>query len=310
MALVLDPQSNSASEVIDGIRRIVSKWANTVSPLISDANIGDSTIQVKSTKRFRAYDTFMLSDGSLYETGLIIESIIDRNTLKLISPISSKNWTVAENSVAMKSFKDMILQGVYFGEPSVIPSYPAVTVSCPGKTSEWLTIESTKERYEVTINIYALDSTQEDGHRFVLDLGAAIETGLKRNVLPLIGHFTTIPITADIYQGDIFIKVPDTSVFAGGNATIIIEDDYSSDTVWIKNIIDSTTLELWQCASDTYSRDDSIIIRPERYFYNSWAPSVDYGKIYKEDLLQAVSIKWFGEEEQLQRMRKVDPKVL
>lgn len=309
MALVLDPQSNNASEVIDGLRRIVSKWANTTSPLIEDANIGDMFIKVKSTKRFRAYDTLMLTNQSFYETNLIIESIIDRNTIKLLSPIMSKNWTVSENSVAIKSFKDMILQGIYFGEPSVINSYPAVTVFCPGKSSEWMTIDSTKERYEASITIYALDSTQEDGHRFILDLAAAIETGLKRNVLPLIGHFTTTAILADVNPGDTFIKVPDSSIFEDGNATVIIEDDYSSDTVWIKNIVDSTTIETWQCTNNIYSKDDTIIIRPERYFFNSWAPSVDYGKIYKEDLLQAATIKWFGEEEQLQRMRKVDPKV-
>ena len=295
-------------DVIDSVRRIVSKWVNTSSPLIQDANVGDRTIKVRSTRRFRVNDEVMLRNALYYETGIRVESISDKNTITLSSAITSKSWTTNENAVLIKTINEMFVQAVYFGDPEVIPEYPAVSVFGPTRESEWLTLDSTSEHYDVDINIYVLDSTHEFGHRFLHQMAKTIQLGLKKNIYPLVGDHETTSITADVISGDNFIKVADSTIFAEGNR-IIIEDPFMMQECFVQSVIDSSTIAVYQSVFDDYSKDDTIIIAPERFFYNSWPASIDFGKVHKGDLLQAATIHWFGKEEEIQSMRKQDPQL-
>lgn len=303
--------------VLDSIRRIVRRWTTTASPLVEDANSGDTIIKLNSTLRFREGDEVLLHDPLQYEVDLRISEVIDNNYVRLSSPILY-DWTVDQNSVIEKAINQMIVNGIYIGDPDVIPMYPAITVNAISRNSEWMTLESTKERYEIEVSIYALESTHEDGLRFIMQMVEAIQHGLKRNIYPLVGDYETTSLIADASSGDIFLKVADSSVFEDKSFSqptfpkqsvlrAFIEDQYKTQEFTVTQLLDETTIEVGDAICESYLvSDNSILIHPKRFIYNSWPSSIDYGKISKGSLLQAAVIKWFAEEEELQEFRFQD----
>ena len=145
-------------EVLDSVRRIVHKWVNTVTPLRQSASVGDSQIFVNNSLRFNIGDEVMLKDASVYETGLIIKSI-DSSTSIIFESSILNDWTIGQNSQLVKTINELFVQGIYIGDPDVIPRYPAITVNGISRSSEWLTLESTKERYEIEVNIFVREAT-------------------------------------------------------------------------------------------------------------------------------------------------------
>tara|TARA_Y100000310_G_scaffold246263_1_gene251491 strand:- start:3676 stop:4587 length:912 start_codon:yes stop_codon:yes gene_type:complete len=301
--------TNRTQNLMDSVRRIVSKWVNTTRPLTEDAEVGDSIVTVNSTKRFQVNDEVMIRDALYFETGFRVEEIIDNTRIRLSESVISQDWTVEQNSVLVKTINEMFVQGIYFGDPEVIPQFPAITVFASDKTSEWMTLDSTTEGYNLQINVYVLDSTHEDGHRFLHEVTDTIETGLKKNIYPLVGDFDTTSLLADAVTGDFFLKVMDSSLFTEGNR-VLIENSFELQEIYVREIIDSTTIQLWQSVHIDYDRDETVIIIPTRFIYNSWPASVDFGKIHKGDLLQASTISWFASEEEMQFFRLQDPQLL
>jgi hypothetical protein len=295
-------------EVVDGVRRVISKWVNTTTPLIEDALVGDNIVKVQASRRFRVNDEVMIRGPLFAETGLRVAECIDKNTIRLSDGIVSQNWLIDENAVLTKTMNDMFVQGVYYGDPEVIPLYPAVTVFGANESSEWLTLDSTKERFDIQINVYVLESTHEDGNRFLHRLTRTIERGLKKNIYPLVGDHEVTSLKADVITGDRFFKVEDSSIFTAGNR-MIIEDPNKMQEIFVAEIIDDETILIHQHCMDDYDRDTAVLIAPTRFMFNSWPASIDFGKVHKGDLLQASTINWFAEEEEMQLMRKQDPQL-
>ena len=291
--------------VLDSVRRMVKRWVSTATPITAGVSTGDTDITVRSSIRFREGEEVMLRDPLRYETGLIIDEIVDNNTVRLTSSVLN-NWTVSQNTVLEKTINQMFVQGIYIGEPEVIPMYPAITVNGLDRNSEWLTLDSTKERYNIQITTYVLDSTQESGYRFLLKLTDIIQKGLKKNIFPLVGSYDVLSITADVVFEDEYIKVSSTSDLPD-RGRLIIEDQYQSQETWLQEVVDETTIRINQGACYNFDKDDATIIIPNRFIFNSWPASVDFGKIHKGDLLKASTISWFAEEEEMQLMRKQDP---
>ena len=293
-------------DILDSIRRVVSKWVQTITPLTADISIGGDIVEVKSSIRFQVGDQVMIKDDIVAETGLIVEEIVDKTHIKLTDSVLNE-WTVAQNSTLIKTINNMFVEGIYIGDPDVISQYPAITVNGTTRDSEWMTLDSTKETYNIEINVMVLDSTHEDGYRFMLAMTKTIERGLKKNIFPLVGNFDVASLIVDASSGDIFLKVTDTSPFTN-QGRLILEDQFQSEELWVDEIIDSQTIKLVNGVCFDYSYEDATLILPTRFIYNSWPANIDYGKLHKGTLLKASSIKWFAEEEELQLMRKQDRK--
>ena len=286
----------TVEELLDSVRRIVSRWARTVTPLIEDAKPGDTTIKVLSTRRFSRGDEIVLRNPTKGEAFLFIEEVIDCETLRLTSPVQFL-WQVSESSVAEKTFNQKFVQGIYLGEPDNIPRYPAITVKAVSKESEWLTIDSTSDKFNIQLTIYVQDSNQEDAYRMLLRLTDEIQQGLKRNIYPLVGPFNTVSVTEDIAVGDKFIKVSDTSDL-WEPMRIYIEDPFSFQEISVKSIVDENTIELAAPTCAAFSTDyDPVVVALTRWIYNSWPRSVTYGEVFKGTMLKAATIDWFAEEE-------------
>ena len=302
-------------DVLDGVRRIVHKWVDTSSPLISDMAVGDSVIPTRASRRFQVNDQVMLRDASVYETGLIIESIDDdTNKITLDSSVLN-NWTVSQNTQLIKTINEQFVQGIYIGDPDVIPRYPAITVNGVSRSSEWLTIESTKERYEIEIGVFIQESTHESGYRFLLNITDVIQKGLKRNIIPLINDYDIIPLVEDISEGDVTITIGDAEKVQDYKR-IMIEDEDNFQENWILNVYASgnpsygTVVHLADPMCCSYKAGETSIVVPKRFIYNSWPATIEYGKIHKGELLKAAVIRWFAEEEEMQFLRRGEHQLL
>jgi len=293
-------------DILDSIRHIISRWVQTATLLTADASAGDTILTVQSTKRFQVGDEVMIKNPQRYETLLIVEEILSNTSISLSSPILN-DWTIDEGATLIKTINQMFIQGIYIGDPEVIPMYPAITVDGKTRDSEWLTLDSTKERYELEINTYVLESTHEDGYRFLLNITKTIEDGLKKNIFPIVGDYDTVSLLADVEANDRFWKVSDTSLFTPAQRRIVIENPYQVQEAWVQEVIDNTTIYVDGGACYDFSKSDSIVIVPNRFIFNSWPSNTNFGKVHKGTLLKASTISWFGEEEEVQLMRKQDP---
>jgi|LauGreDrversion4_2_1035121.scaffolds.fasta_scaffold00018_13 hypothetical protein len=285
-------------EVLDSLRKIINRWVNTEALLTEDVEIGDSIIKVKNALRFREGDEVMLTNGSQYEHPLYVNHITDETTIELVSP-AQYAWSVHGGGKLKKSIAGKLVQGVYLGDPNTIPRFPAVTVVGDSKNSQWNTLESTNETYEVSISCYVEDSTLEDGYRALMKLTNIIEIGLKRNMFPLVGEKSHADLIQPISSGDIFLKVNSTEKIKAGQM-LVLEDQFSAENVVVKSILDETTLELRQAAYYNYAlANDPRAIVVSRYLYKCWPKSISYGFVHKDTLLKASKISWTGEEIQM-----------
>jgi len=292
--------------ILDSVRRIVARWANTRSQIIANVMPGDTTINVKTAKRFVSGDEIMIRTATQGETPLVVDEIVSETVLSLTTPIRFR-WEVADYPIVEKTFNQMFLQGVYMGEPDNIPRFPAVTVSAISRDSEWLTLDSTKEQYNLQLSIYVENVMQEEGYRFLLRMVDTIQHGLKQNIYPLVAPYNTVSLITNAVAGDVFIKVSDTSSFEVGNR-IFIEDQFDVEEKAIMEIVDSQTLRVSEpgVCQDWSVIDNTQIIRLARHIYNSWPSSIEFGTIFKGTLLKAATIKWFAWEEELQQQPPVD----
>jgi hypothetical protein len=306
-------------DIIDALRRIVSRWVETITPITENVYVGDTVLTVNSTLRFLAGDEVMIEGPLEGEPYLIIDEILDDTTLSLATPVANE-WLVSGGPALRKLINGMFIEGIYVGDPEVIPQYPAITINGTTIESEWMTLDSVEEHFDVELNIYVEESTQEAGYRFLLKMIKAIREGLKRNLYPLINDYETTALKADVIRGDTIIKVQDPTIFKTGltdetvpypwlaDSRVFIEDRWKSEESRVRYIYGTDTIQILPRACQNFRVvDDTILIRPQRFIFNSWPQSTDIGKASKGTLLQAASIRWFAKEEQPRNFLNNDP---
>ena len=114
--------------VLDSVRRIISRWIETATPITSSVTAGDTRLHVNSSKRFKVGDEVMIESPLEGEPNLIVENIIDNTTIDLVNPVFN-TWSVDQSPILRKLINGMFVEGVYIGSPNVIPRYPAITVN-------------------------------------------------------------------------------------------------------------------------------------------------------------------------------------
>ena len=295
-------------EILESVRRIIHKWVNTITPLTSNITAGDEVISVDNVRRFERGDQIMIKNSEYYEVGLFVEDTDSTTqTITLSTPVLN-SWVVSPNTTVIKTIGGQIVQGIYLGDPDAIMRYPAITVNGVSRASEWLTLESTKERYEIEIGVFVKDSTHEQGYDFLMTLVDTIQLGLKRNVIPMIydAEFTTLK--EDFISGGINIIVNDSSSF-GQYRRIFIEDESQYIETWIDKVYeDGETVKLKWPLNVNFSAD-SVVTVPHRFVYNSWPSNINYGKIHKGELLKGATISWFAEEQETNYQRRDESRI-
>ena len=285
--------------ILDSVRRIIARWVSTQTVLTVDAEPGDTILTVNTSNRFRENDEVIIRNSTQGETPVFVDSILDETHIQISDPVRFR-WEIDDNSILEKMFNQDMVQGIYLGDPDVIPRYPAITVTALNRSSEWLTLGSTQETYNIQIAIYVRDSNQEGAYRFLLQMVDTIQKGLKQNIYPLVGPYNTTTLKADISSNDTFIKVNDISLFEKGSR-INIEDRWKVEEFMVQSVVDFETLQLDRTACYSWNvSDNTQVIKLDRFFFNSWPATIDYGKIFKGTMLKAATIDWFAWEELIQ----------
>ncbi len=299
--------------ILESVRRVVYRWINNPVNITADVARGDRIIRVRTTNRFRIGDEISLIDPASRrgEPSLIIDKIIDATTLRLATPVQARDgFGPGQSSMVMKTWMGNFVQGWYLGDPDVIPRFPAIAIMGQNKHSNWEALGLTKEDYKFQIAIYVQDDNTEDSYRQLLRLTKAVETGLKKNIYPLVGNYYVSNVTADVAVDDEFIKVADTGDFEV-DQEIVLETIHRAEELRIKCIIDSETIQVYVPPANPYLvSDDAKVIALTRFIYNSWPADIDYGFIHKGTLLHAATISWFAwEAEQQTRGGWQDPQL-
>jgi hypothetical protein len=302
------------AEILDSVRRIIYKWVNTSSRINLNVTRGDTVISVQDSRRFNPGDQVMLKNSTVYETALIVDCVdTDAMLVTLTTPVLN-DWTIAENTVLIKTINEQFVQGIYIGDPDVISRFPAITVNGLSRSSEWLTLESTKERYQIEVTIYVKESTHEEGYRFLMEMTDVIQRGLKYNIMPLVSEYNLTSLARDITKGDLTIYIDNRSLL-DSYRRIIIEDPFETQEVWVTALYDQEddpsqqAARLSDCAFWDFNASNTTIIVPTKHVYNSWPDNIEYGSIHKGELLKAAKISWFAEEEEMQWLRRNEPKL-
>lgn len=295
-------------EVLDSVRRIIHKWVNTITPITANITAGDTVISVDNVRRFQDGDQIMIKNATHFEQGVVAETDSSSQTITLSSSVFN-DWAVSPNTVVMKTIGGQVVQGIYLGDPDVIMRYPAITVNGVSRASEWMTLESTKERYEIEIGIFVKDSTHEEGYRFVMELTDTIQRGLKNNVIPMIYNTPMTSLKEDFVSGGINIVVNDSSAF-GQYRRIFMEDPSQYIETWIDKVYDDgETVKLKWPLNVDFSASDTVVTVPNRFVYNTWPATINYGKIHKGELLKGATISWFAEEMETQYFRRDESRI-
>ncbi|NJL70431.1 MAG: hypothetical protein HC888_01875 [Candidatus Competibacteraceae bacterium] len=316
-------------EILDGLQRVINRWVDTSTPITADITPGDMVINVASARRFRVGDEVMIeTDINEGEANHIVDDILSDTQIVLSTP--TEHGFIAANGVLLRKLMNgMYVQFVSTYEPEVLAQHqvPAVTINGTDDSSEWMTIDSTKERFNVDIKVFAQASNLEDANRFVRRIAKVIKDGLKHNIYLLVNDYDTTEIIADVASGDSYIKVSDSSVFESAisgtvytdpmtletyrlsDVRMIIEDRWKSQEVRVRKIIDANTIQILPQICEPYLiTNNAIAIQPKRFIFNSWPAQVSYGKQAKSgSLYQVATIKWFCEEQEMVDFRNDDP---
>jgi len=303
--------------ILDCVRQIVKNWTKTQVALTSDASPGNTTLHVVDNHRFIPGDHIILRDSTRFEGGLIVDHLSPYNdpTHIYLSPATPIrfSWTLSQNAVVERTMNDMFVKGIYIGDPEVIPDYPAITVNGTSKASEWFTLGSTKDRYEIEVSVYVLESTHEKGYRFLLQMIDLINRALQRNIFPLAQSYNVTSLQTNVDQCDMFIKANNVSYFTTNSRIILENAHHSQEDIVMAVWPDGTgmdgkggTIQLAEGAGEDFLESDTSLIAPQILIFNSWPTTTEYGKIHKRELLKAGVIRWFAETYVHQSTRRLD----
>ncbi len=285
-------------QILDSLKKIIYRWLNTETAITENLSSGSTLIKVDRATRFMPGDEIAITDGTEFEFPLVIHSIVDENNILLKSG-TKFSWS-SSNAYVKKTIAGQLIQGIYVGDVSSIPKFPAVLINGVSKSSEWTTLESTTEKYEISITCYVESATQEDGYRSLLRMSNIIDRGLKRNVFPVVGEVGPIDVIDSVDVGDYFIRVDDTDGMVK-NQLLIIEDKFTAEDVSIEEVIDSQTIKLHKKVFNDYPLiNDPRVLIVSRFLYNSWPKNISYTTVQKDTLLKGATISWSAEEIQLQ----------
>ena len=287
-------------------RKIIARYLINERALTQPTVAGDREIIVTSTRRFQVGDKIALLDQSTMDVEFhLINAILDARTLQTthdISDVYPVTGSESTTSVVRKAIgdgegTDTFIQAIYLGDPPVISHYPAITIDMKSRSSEWMTLESTKEKYNIDISIYVLASEYENQYELMMHYTNAIETALFRSFYPLVDPYTSSTLTNIVVPSDILFSVADTKdgYFCPGQWIWFESLDYLRSNR-IYNTLGSGVYQTVFPIGQDFDVGD-IVIRPTRHIFNTLPESTQFGTVNKETMLKCARISLVAEEE-------------
>lgn len=297
------------------IKKIIERYIVNMLPLQAAASAGDTIIQVASTRRLTPGEVIVIynkpsatvqAEGESHA----VTEILGISTLKIDNPLVS-SYPLAnsyiEKLIGYEPGNETFLEAVYIGEPDPIPRYPAITINAKNRTSEWLTLESTSEKYNIDITVMVTAADYESQYELMHAYVKAIECSLFRSFYPLVEPFDEGELAEDVNATDtIFRTTSDSQIFGCGRLGWIWFESYDFlRENRIKQYLGNGVYETMMPLGKDFIAGDKII-RPHRHIYNTLPATTTYGTINKGSMIKAAQINYQCTEEVRRYVNYID----
>lgn len=296
-------------------RKIIARYIVNERELTSEASQGSTSISITSTRRFNVGDKIALIDQRTMDAEvLLISDIPDQRTLTFSTGLlgtypvtgNSDTTSVVRKIIGAETGTEAFIQSIYLGDPTVISHYPAITIDMKTRSSEWMTIESTKETYNIDITIYITAADYGSQYEMMHSYVNAIEQALFRSFYPLVDPYFGGTLAEDVSYDDYLIKVTDPDTFTCHGDWLWLESlDYLKFNR-INRYLGNGVYELLRKVGQEFSAGDSVI-SPKRHIFNTLPESTRFGTVMKETMLKAAIIGVTAQEEVWRHSPFVDP---
>ena len=295
------------------IKLVIERYIAQMVPLTQTVTAGTNHAYVESIRRFSLGDTVVIRNSGTVDAELLNVSGVNQSEKRLIFEEElDQDWDVSggyiQKLIGFSSGNQEFLKAVYLGDPAVIQQYPAITVDAKSLSSEWLTLESTREKFEIDITVYIdglayYESQYELMHAYV----KAIRMSLFRSLYPLVQPYFSTTLIEDAAAGESTIQVndPDFTSCARGSWVFLESVDHLIPNRIIEDMGGGTMRLLRQLAQN-FSVGDTVIM-PQRHFFNTIPHTTNYGTVNKGTMLKAAQISYKAEEETRRMVPYVDP---
>lgn len=286
-------------QILPALRTLLLEHLANSQPITADVLVGGTVVTVPDTSRFRIGDqiSFISVIAGKGEFTVILDIPDDKTVV--ISPGSTRGWSVAEGTNIVKSVNNEFIKGIFVGDLKVIPSFPSITIASETENEDWFTLRQTSHEYKLRIRVYVLEDNFETTELRLIKIAKQTREILNDHIRPIIDG-TTFPITLDMPAGSTVVTVSDTSLFKVGGI-VFVQDNMprpSQQESYIKSILSPTALELNIPADFDYlvSRGGRIIL-VKRLLYDTRPESINYGVINKGGTFcKAADISYFAKE--------------
>lgn len=300
--------------LLHGIKRIIERYIINMTPLSMAVNAGETFVPLTRTRRYQYGDTVVIynrpaelnqPEGEVHnvlqvcEGGLIIDS-------PLVGSYPLDNSYV-EKMVGYEQGNEAWFDAVYIGDPDGILRYPAITINGVSRSSEWITLSSTKETYDIDITVYVTQADYELQMEMMYACVKQIESALFRSLYPLIEPYTTATLVEPLSAGSYEVKVDNENLYyCMGSHWIFLESNDYLKPNYLVGDLGSGVYRLQFPACVDFEVGDTLIL-PGRHFFNALPKGTQYGSVHKGSMLKAAKISFRVEEEVWRYVPFADP---
>ena len=299
-------------DILKAIKKIIDRYIVNMTPLNAGLSKGDTVLSIASTRRYCPGDHVVVyhrpasgqSEGEVHE----VTEIIDNQTMTIKEGLTTDfpvTNSFVEKLLGFETGNQQFLEASYIGDPSVVIKFPCITINGTQRTSEWLTLESTSEKYEIEITVYVTAADYESQFELMHYYTKAIENSLFRSLYPLVEPYDKTTLVEDVDPSDTLIRVSNQNLLRCAGWIFLESYDFLRANR-IKNDLGNGVYELIRPAGRDFSAGDSIIW-PHRHIYNSLPHSTQYGYVNKDGMLKASRISMKLEEEVRRHVNYIDP---
>ena len=302
-------------EIQRAIKRVIERFIVNLIPLSETAAAGSTIIKPQYIRRFEEGEVIVVyskDSPSAHPKGEVhVISDIDQDNTKITldSPLIGNypsSISYVEKMIGFEDGSETFLDAVYIGEPDPILRYPAITVSGESRNSDWLTLESTEEKYTLKISVYVLAADYESQYELMQAYVKAIENSLFRSFYPLVEPYDITTLADDVDADDYYIRVANPEFYRTGLGWIFLESHNDLRHNYTCEHLGSGVLRMSHKVGKDFSAGDKVI-RPRRHIFNSLPRTTQYDTIKKGSMLKAATITYECTEEVKRYTPFLDP---
>lgn len=288
-------------------RKIIARYIVNERNVTSALSAGDTIIPVESARRFANDEKVVVinPDTSKGEI-VVVNSIPDRHTLVAASGLlaSYSSDAVVRKLLGYESGIEQYIQGIYLGDPAVISHFPAITINAKSRSSEWMTLESTREKYQIDITIYVTAADYGAQYEMMHVYVDNIERALYRSLYPLVEPYFEYPLLNDVNKEDYIFQIDGPDFVCG--AMLFFESlDHLIPNRIAQNLGNGVYRTMIPISQDFEAGDK--VIWPRRHIFNAIPHGTQYGTVNKGTMLKAAVISVTCEEEVRRFAPYIDP---